>query len=67
MNNLWYHRRMKGLKQYQLASKLGVSASLLSLIETGRQEPTDEFKLKCSRELKIPIKELFPNDENPLR
>lgn len=50
-----------GIKQYELANLLGCTASYLSMIENGRIEPTEEFKVRAAMVLKIEEDVLFPN------
>ncbi|WP_053942369.1 helix-turn-helix domain-containing protein [Kallipyga gabonensis] len=38
--NIAYKRRSLGLKQKELAEKVGITASAISLIETGKNTPT---------------------------
>lgn len=62
-NNLWAARHDRKIKQNKLAELLGCSASYLSRIEKGIQEPNTEFKKKCARILKKKQKELFPENK----
>lgn len=52
-------RKKRAIKQYDMARALGVSPSYLSKIETGSQEPTEKFKISCSKFLKTTIEKLF--------
>lgn len=61
-NNVWAARKKKNIKQNKLAEQLECSPSYLSKIEKGKQMPTDKFKKKCARILKIKEKELFPGN-----
>jgi len=49
--------------QWQLAGEIGISNTHLSLIENGRMEPTERVKKACSKILKKPVKDLFPNEQ----
>lgn len=60
-NKLWNIRKKKGIKQTELARKLDCSPSYLSKIEKGHQCPSEEFRKKCAKILKIREVELFPN------
>lgn len=61
MKNLLKFKRWEaGFKQYELAGLLGCSASYLSMVENGRQEPTEEFKEKAALILNLSIQEVFP-------
>jgi transcriptional regulator with XRE-family HTH domain len=59
-NLLKLKRWQAGMKQYELASLLGCSASYLSMVENGRVEPTEEFKEKTATTLNLNVKDLFP-------
>jgi transcriptional regulator with XRE-family HTH domain len=63
VNNVWAARKKKNLKQNKLAEQLECSPSYLSKIEKGKQVPTDKFKKKCARILKIKEAELFPGNQ----
>jgi DNA-binding XRE family transcriptional regulator len=63
VNNVWAARKKKNIKQNKLAEQLECSPSYLSKIEKGMQMPTDKFKKKCARILKIKEKELFPGNQ----
>ncbi len=61
MKNLLKLKRWEaGMKQYELANRLGCSASLLSMVENGRTEPTVEFKEKAAAILNLDADVLFP-------
>jgi DNA-binding XRE family transcriptional regulator len=49
-----------GMKQYELAIKLRCSAPYLSLVENGRIDPPDDFKIMAAHILKIDVEEIFP-------
>lgn len=61
-NLLKFYRWEKGLKQYEMAARLGCSAPYLSMVENAREEPTEAFKERAARILKIPVEVLFPSD-----
>ena len=52
-------RLKSNFKQKDLASKLGVTASLLSMIEKGKREPNLKFIEKFCGLVKISMSELF--------
>lgn len=52
-------RGAAGLMQRELAERVGVSASLLSLIEAGKREPTIAFLRDVGRAFGIPTGVLF--------
>lgn len=47
-------RGAAGMNQRQLADSVGISASMLSLVESGRREPTIRLLRDIARELEIP-------------
>ncbi len=65
MRNLLKLKRWEaGMKQYELANRLGCSASYLSMVENGRLEPTQEFKDKVAATLNLNVEEVFPEKKN---
>lgn len=63
MKNLLKIKRWEaGMRQYELASLLRCSASYLSMVENGRLEPPDEFKIKAAAALQIEVEALFPKN-----
>jgi len=61
--NLKIARIRKGIPQWEFAAQIGIDATKLSKIENGRLESTEEIKKVCSKALKIPLKELFPENK----
>jgi putative transcriptional regulator len=59
-NLLKLKRWEAGMKQYELANRLGCSASYLSMVENGRLEPTPEFKDKVAATLNLNVEDVFP-------
>ncbi len=57
-------RKDKGLKQIELAVKLGIEDSALRRIESGRTNPTTKTLLSIARELDVTIIDLFSFIEN---
>ncbi|MFK3961842.1 helix-turn-helix domain-containing protein [Guptibacillus hwajinpoensis] len=53
-------RKLKGYTQEQLAKELGVSVSVLGEIERGNRRPTNDFMQLVAKQLRVPLKELFP-------
>jgi DNA-binding XRE family transcriptional regulator len=53
-------RMKKGIPQWELAHRANISATVLSLIETGRIIPSAEVKRAISKTFRKPIKVLFP-------
>lgn len=60
MNRVQEIRKKKGIKQYQLAIKVGRYQSLISIIENHGLIPDDELKKKLARALKCEVSDLFP-------
>ncbi len=52
-------RSSAGVKQHQLAEKLGVSANYISMLESGKREPSISFLRKLSTELAVPVGVFF--------
>lgn len=52
-------RASAGLTQRQLAGDVGISASMLSLVEAGKRDPTIRLLRDISRALRIPTATLF--------
>jgi transcriptional regulator with XRE-family HTH domain len=48
-------RRRAGLKQYELAQRVGVSSALLSRIETGLKEPDADLLARLSEVLGVDL------------
>lgn len=48
-------RISSGLKQKELAAKLGVTANYMSLVESGKREPSMSLLRALSEELALPI------------
>lgn len=73
MENLNLGKRIKllrinaGIKQGQLADRLGVSANYISLLENGKKEPSLQFMKKLSNTLKVPLDLFFlpAGDDTP--
>ena len=51
-------RRSKGLSQSELSKNLGISASYLNLLESGRRTITVPLLIKTGNELEISLKDL---------
>ena len=58
-NKLWAVRRIRGIRQYDMAKKLKVSTPFLSKVELGLIDPPDSFKQLCAKVYKMPVDELF--------
>ncbi|KMM36011.1 helix-turn-helix domain-containing protein [Guptibacillus hwajinpoensis] len=57
-------RKLKGYTQEQLAKQLGISVSILGEIERGNRKPTKDFMQLVAEQLRVPLRELFPTEEN---
>ena len=57
--NIKAERIRKGLTQFELAEKIGISESSMSLIERAIQTPSVFVVFDISKVLKLDIKELF--------
>ena len=51
-------RRLKGLSQSELSKNLGISASYLNLLESGRRTITVPLLIKIGNELSLSLKDL---------
>lgn len=60
-SNIKAERNRKGLTQFQLAEKINVSESTISLIERGLQTPSIFLVLDIAKILEININELLKN------
>lgn len=56
-------RVRKGIKQWRLASLLGISQAELSHYETGRRPCPADLQDKIAKVLECPIETLFPDTE----
>lgn len=57
--NLKRHRKEQNLTQERLASRTGCHRTYISALERGRANPTVRTLTNLSRELGIPVMELF--------
>lgn len=55
-------RESRGLSQYQLADKLGISPSAMSAYELGTRVPRDELKAKIADYFGVSLLDLFYAD-----
>lgn len=53
-------RLQRGLRQMDVALKLGISPARISFFETGLMQPPDDIKKQLSELLDCPMSELFP-------
>ncbi len=60
-------REDEGLRQYEMAKRLGVSQPFLSQIECGEKEPSLEFVNKVADVFRISLSELFAGVQDPTK
>ena len=60
-NNLFIYRRKAGLRQLDLARKLGMSEQGVSNIETGRTRVTIDRATQIASILRVEPEEVFPD------
>jgi transcriptional regulator with XRE-family HTH domain len=53
-------REAKGIRQLELARRVGVSAGTLSLVEGGLQRPTAKLARRLAAVLGLDVEDLFP-------
>ena len=58
--NLKIAMLMRGLKQYELANRVGISELEMTKIATGRKHGTPEVRAAIARALKKNVRELWP-------
>ncbi len=54
------YRRLAGLKQYELAEKVGLSDKYIQLIESGERKPSLKTVYKIAVALGVKVKDIFP-------
>jgi len=59
-NKLFYYRRVKGMRQFDLARKLGCSEQIISHYETGRVKPSPKRAQKIAVILGVKVGDVFP-------
>lgn len=52
-------RKLAGIKQKELAKRIGVTPNYLSLVENDKREPSITTLLKISKEIKQPLSYIF--------
>jgi len=62
-NNVRVRRWEMKIKQYRLASRIGVAPPVLSEIENGTRLASDGLKRKIARGLSCTVEDLFPGEE----
>jgi transcriptional regulator with XRE-family HTH domain len=56
-------RLKRGIRQWRLASLIGISQSLLSHYESGRRQCPPDVRQKIAEVLELPVEKLFPDGE----
>ena len=59
-------RITSGIKQWRIASLIGINQAELSLYETGRRSCPIEVQKKLAEILSVDVDKLFPKDEKGL-
>jgi len=59
-NNLFLYRRLRGMKQFDLAKEIGIKEQTISSYERGRTDPSPEIAIKISEILKFSVDDVFP-------
>lgn len=60
-------RTASGLRQNEVASRLGVTANYISLVENGRREPSVSFLRELARVFNVPVGLFFLWEETKNR
>ncbi len=63
-DKIMYQRKLKRIKQADLADKIGVSLRTLQRLELGQYFPNTEDISKIAQVLNVPVSELMDNPEN---
>ncbi|WMJ79382.1 helix-turn-helix transcriptional regulator [Clostridium sp. MB40-C1] len=61
-NKIKQLRKQFGLRQEDMAKKLGVTRQTINAIENNKYNPTLELAMKLARLLKTPVEEIFELD-----
>ena len=61
--NIFYWRKLKGIKQEDLAQQIGISSAALSNIENGNSNPSIERLESIANALGIELQHLFTNPQ----
>lgn len=62
-NNIKHLRTQLGLRQEDLANKLGVTRQTINAIENDKYNPTLELAMKIAKLFNITVEEIFQLDE----
>ncbi len=66
-NRLKVLRAERDWSQAELGGRLGVSRQAVNAIETGKYDPSLPLAFKIARLFKLPIEEIFSDDEGAAR
>ncbi len=61
-NNIKFLRKQQGLRQEDVAKKLGVTRQTINAIENDKYNPTLELAMKLARLFNTPVEEIFQLD-----
>ena len=64
-NRMKEHRARCGMKQEDLAARVGVRRETIGNLENGRYNPSILLAFKLSRYFGVPIEEIFIYEEEP--
>lgn len=59
-NQLFYYRKLRGMRQFELANEVGLKELTISNYETERATPSKKIALKIAKVLKVDVEEIFP-------
>jgi putative transcriptional regulator len=62
-NRLRVLRAERRMTQRDVADKVGVSVSQISIWENAHEEPTDVYKAKIAKALRVPLSAIEPGEE----
>ena len=60
-NKLFYYRKIRGMKQIDLAKRVGLSELAISTFETGRAKPSQKVALRIAKALSLKVRQIFPD------
>jgi putative transcriptional regulator len=62
-NNIKYLRKQMGLRQEDIAIKLGVTRQTINAIENNKYNPTLELAMRLAKLFNAPVEEIFRLDD----
>lgn len=60
-NKLFYYRKVKGLRQFELGRAVDLKEQTISAIETGRIRPSIDTAKRIAKVLGVRVKDIFPS------